>query len=469
MKRARVGASAASLALLAVLCGCGQQPHNLVLITVDTTRADHLGCYGNPLGLTPHLDALAARGVLFENAYAPIPQTLPTHATLFSGLDPRLHGALENSHVLPDAIETLAEVFRAAGFQTGAFIGAQVLSPWTGIHQGFDVFDEPAQGKQRANERTVSRPARRVTDAALGWADTLTVDGSFLLWAHYYDPHDPHKAPKAAKRRVDRAEVLAWQRARPREIRHGARVSRKDVIDYWHGYATEIRGMDEEIGRLLEELEVRRLMQGTTVVVVGDHGEGLYEHGLRGHGLRLYEEQVRIPFLIARPDERRPGHRVTTPVTAADVMPTMLDVVLRQPTQRVLTGRSLAPLLDGDGVIDERPVFVERPHYSRKRLRQRAGRFAGTHFRYGTSAGLIEGGFKLIREPGSADVLYDLGQDPEEIQDLARSEPEKLAALAVRLDEWLAEHPVADPGTERVVNPEQLEALRALGYLGEDE
>ena len=455
-----------ALVLTAILLGCAPGlPENLIVITLDTTRADHLGAYGNPLPISPHLDALAARGVVFENAYAPMPQTLPTHATLFSGLDPRLHGALENAYVLSDEIETLAEVFQAAGYHTAGVIAALVLSPATGIAQGFEHFDRPDREADGAVRRVVRRSARKVTDAALAWSDAVKAEAPYLLWVHYYDPHDPYDPPRPALAAIESEAVQTWLGSTRRKLDHGTR-KRQRVVETWRRYAAEIRGMDAEIGRLLEGLASRGLMQRTNVLVIGDHGEGLYEHGVTGHGSRVYEELMRVPFIVARPNGEGAGHRVQARVTAADVMPTVLEVVLRQPSARKLTGRSLAGALAGRGEPDARPVFVERPHFSKKRIRRHGSK---RKHPFGILAAVIDSDFKLIRRPGRADALYDLGNDPEEITDLAGADATRAHALGAMLDEWESSYPVAEPGSNSDIGAEQLEALRALGYIDSDE
>jgi arylsulfatase A-like enzyme len=228
--------------------------------------------------------------------------------------------------------------------------------------------------------------------------------------------------------------------------------------------------MDREIGRLLSGLEARGLLARTTIAVVGDHGEGLYEHGLKGHGQELYEEQMRVPLLIAQPGDVGAGRRVAAPVSVADVMPSLLEAVLHQPSQRELTGRSFAATLSGGAEPEARPVFVERPHYSKKRLRAQTGNGERVRRGWGVSDAVIDDGFKLVREPARPDALFDLIHDPEEIENVAEAEPARLESLRSKLADRRAAWPVAEPGSAPEIAPEQLEALRALGYLaGEEE
>jgi arylsulfatase A-like enzyme len=438
---------------------------SLVLITVDTTRADHLGCYGNPLRITPNIDALAGRATVFESAYAPMPQTLPSHATLFTGLEPRLHGALENTYSLPDHVSTLAELLASEGFATGGFIGAEVLHQRTGIAQGFEHYDGPDAKRYEAVHQVVRRPAKDVTSAALEWAGDLERGQLFLLWAHYYDPHDPFDPPAWAEKQVPREQVATWVESRRHKIRR-TKLDQDALVDYWHGYAAEMRYMDEEIGRLLEGLGRNGRLGNAHVILVADHGEGLYEHGERGHGVAVYEELMRVPFMVADPAGRFAGVRLSQAVTLADVFPTALELALARPLAFKVSGTSLAASLRAASEPPVRTVYLERPHYSRERLRERSGKNTPDRYTWGVLAALIEDGFKLIREPGSAAVLYDLRNDPDESKDVSAQEGERLARLQRRLDEWLANHPTPEPGTRADASPEQLEALRALGYLG---
>lgn len=463
---------AAALVTL-VVYGCGEQHferdrnyRNILLITVDTTRADHLGCYGNPLPITPNIDALAERGTIFENAYAPMPQTLPAHATLFTGLNPRQHGALENAYMLPARVDTMAELLQAEGFRTGAFVAALVLSPFTGIGQGFEEYDIPSEARYGKIKKVVRRPAEDVTEAALGWARKLDPSRRFLLWAHYYDPHEPFNPPGHARVQVPRSAVAAWVQTRGSKIQH-TRLTTDELVDYWHGYAAEMRSMDEQIGRLLEGLSDLGLLEDTYVVLVGDHGEGLYEHGERGHGVNLYEELMRVPFVVWDPDGEFAGGRIRTPVTLADAFPTIMELALGRPFEGPVSGSSLAASLRAGSEPESRPIFVERPHFSRERLR--SGKKTPERHLWGVMVAVIEGGYKLIRRPARPDVLFDLERDPQELTDVAPQETERIHELRSLLDDWVFRHPTPEPGVKPETPQEQIEALKALGYIDSED
>jgi len=453
--------------------GCGEQrlardsgPRNMLLITADTTRADHLGCYGNPLPITPNIDALAERGTVFENAYAPMPQTLPAHATLFTGLNPREHGALENAYWLPRHLDTMAELLQAEGFRTGAFIGALVLAAGTGIGQGFDEYDSPGEARYGRTKRVVRRPAEDVTDAALGWARKLDPGRRFFIWAHYFDPHEPFDPSNQARAKVPRSAVAAWVETRRGKI-PSARLTADQLVDHWHGYAAAMRSMDQQIGRLLEGLSELDLLEDTYVVLVGDHGEGLYEHGERGHGVNLYEELMRVPFLVCDPVGDFAGARIRAPVTLADAFPTIMELALGRPFEGSVSGRSLVANLRAGSEPDPRPVFVERPHFSRERLRR--GKNPADRHQWGVMVAVIEGGYKLIRRPVRTELLFDLERDPEELRDVAAQETDRAQELRALLDDWSHHHPAAEPGVKAAPSKEQIEALRALGYIDSEE
>jgi arylsulfatase A-like enzyme len=439
---------------------------SLVVVTLDTTRADFLGCYGNTLGLTPRVDALAARGTLFEHVRAPMPLTLPSHAALFTGLEPRLHGALDNRFVLPEHVTTLAEVLGAAGFATGGFIGALVLSYQSGIAQGFDAFDQggaPRAGRVKTSEK---RGARAVTDAALRWARDLDAQRPFFLWAHYYDPHVPLEPPAWARERVSEAAIEAWVDSLGSRL---AGRDREEVLTTWRDYAAEIVYADAEVGRLLDGLARLGLMADTAVILAADHGEGLFEHGERGHQFNVYEELVRVPLVVCEPlAPAAIGRRVALPVTLADAFPTALHLALGRPASGKLSGRDLVPLLRDGAGLDATPLFVERPHLPRHKIRSVNQEKPEVEREWGVLAGVVHGGYKLIENPGGTIELYDLTRDPAELDDLAQAEPERAALLQALLRDWLERHPTPPPGTTREVSAEQLEALRALGYLGDE-
>lgn len=391
----------------------GSVPERVVLVTIDTLRADHVGCYGAPGAHTPVLDTLAARGVRFETAISPAPLTLPSHASLMTGLDPPQHGVRHNSvHRLGGAIPTLAERMRERGLATAAFVGALVLDRRFGLDRGFDVYDDRMDRSSSVLFGVSERPADRVVDATLDWLERAP--GRFFLWVHLYDPHVEYQPPPGF--------ASAFAR-RP--------------------YRGEIAFADHQVGRLLTAVRRRFGDEGLLVAVTSDHGESLGQHGERTHAYTVYDATQRVPLILSGSGVPA-GRVVETPVRLVDVAPTLLAAVGGAPFGG---GRDLRAAWQGaDG---ERPAaYVET---------------LATHLDYGWSplVGLRTSRLKYIRAPRPE--LYDLREDPEETRNLAADAP----GLVERLDREL-ETRLAGPSAAAV--PVELGAvdrarLESLGYV----
>ncbi len=393
---------------------------SVVLITLDTTRADHLGPYGAD-GATPTLSALAGDGIVFDRAVATAPVTAPAHASLLTGLYPVRHGVHDNSiHHLPDDIVTLAERLAADGARTAAFVSTVILDHRYGLDQGFALYNDDIRGATTRTDRrmTVERPADATTDRALAWLDGLDDRSRFFLWVHYYDPHIPYSPPAPwAGRFPDRP------------------------------YDGEIAFMDAEIGRLLAH--PRLAVDRTLVVAVGDHGEGLGEHGERTHGLLVYDSTLRVPLIVRIPGGPA-GRRVAAPVSQVDVVPTVVELLGLEPDPDVgdLDGVSLVPLIRGVEPATDRPVFSESqvPFFAYGWAKLRAVR---------------RGGLKLIDAP--TPELYDLDHDPGELDNLAPARPADAGRLDAEIAAWATG--AERPGSTVAVDAETSGALRALGYV----
>ncbi|HVH19184.1 MAG TPA: sulfatase-like hydrolase/transferase [Myxococcota bacterium] len=393
-------------------------------MTIDTLRADRVGCYGDAHARTPVMDTLAEQGVRFDVAISPAPLTLPSHASLLTALDPPRHAVRHNStHRLPEGVPTLASALREAGFATAAFVGSVVLAERYGLARGFDVYDDVQM--ERTSSQTsgyAERPANRVVDAAEKWL--ATAPPRFFLWVHFYDPHAAYTPP------------AGWSAAFANDP-----------------YRGEIAFADFQLGRLLELVRTRgssvSLARGGDaslfVAVTSDHGEGLGEHGERRHSYGVYDTTQRVPLILAGPGMPR-GQVVRAPVRLVDVPPTLL-VAAGLPAWQDADGRPLQPLVAGDET-SSRDAYVET--------------FA-THFDYGWSAlqGLRNDRYKYIRAPRPE--LYDVARDPGEREDLAA----KLPAVARELDAKLAQRLTApSPAVETVtLDAKERELLGALGYV----
>ncbi|MCZ6599113.1 MAG: sulfatase, partial [Planctomycetota bacterium] len=292
----------ALLAATASSCGGGGDcgPRSALLITLDTTRYDALGCTGGPPGVSPNLDALAAEGVLYEQARTVCPLTMPAHASIFTGLYPLRHTVHMNSMLaLPSSAHTLAERASQRGFQTAAFIAAVVLADDFGLAQGFERYDQPAPPLvQREEIHYDRRPANEVADDAIAWLAERDPERPFLLWTHFFDPHVPHDPP---------GEFLRAGKGDP--------------------YLGAVAFMDHHIGRILAALDEEGLLDETIVVVVADHGEARGDHGESTHGVLAYDSTIRVPLIVRHPDGWRAGERSDEIVSVVDVFPTLVEAL----------------------------------------------------------------------------------------------------------------------------------------------
>ncbi len=395
---------------------------NVLLITLDTTRWDRIGAYGDGAASTPNLDRLAGEGVLFEQAIAPAPLTLPAHSTLFTGLRPPRHGVRDNGgYVLDPKHKTLASAMKDLGRQTGGFVGAFVLDGKFGLDAGFDTYyDRFDVSRQRSvSLGSISRTAGEVVDNAMPWLNQHA-GAPFFAWLHFYDAHSPYSPPEP---------FLSRFRDRP--------------------YAGEIAYVDSQVGRLLEWLDTRGLADRTVVVVIGDHGESLQEHGEATHGLFIYESTTRVPFVIRAPYSAARGRRVPGLVRTEDVMPTVLDLVGGRAPEGI-QGRSLAPLLVGAATDLNLDAYSE-------------SLYARNHYGWSELRSLRSGRFKLIST--TRPELYDLERDPKEQRNLFAERRPLADRMAQELERLSAGETVETKGPS-AVDPETRARLAALGYIG---
>ncbi|MSR58085.1 MAG: tetratricopeptide repeat protein [Planctomycetaceae bacterium] len=395
------------------------QSKNLLLVTLDTTRADRLACYGYAAGRTPVLDQLAASGILFERATTVAPCTLPAHTSLFTGLYPAENGVSTNGRGrLDGAIPTLAAVLQRRGYQTAAFVGAFVLNGKFGLDQGFETYDDDFVSEEPALDAFHRlRHGASVVDAALRWLGARQ-SRPFFCWVHLYDPHEPYLA---------HAELFGDAFAdRP--------------------YDAEIAYVDRQVGRLIDFLKTSGLDEETLVVVVGDHGEAFGEHLERGHGITLYQEAMHVPLIFRHPGRLAAGRRVEGPVSLVDVSPTVLDL-LGIADERKITGRSVAQALRG-GDLRASPCY---------------GATDEAFLKNGWSPlrSLTDGTWKYIRT--TQVELYDLATDPGERENLAATRPDQVQAMASRMAD-LESRLIPRSETQVQLSPAERRALASLGY-----
>jgi len=394
--------------------------HNLLIITLDTTRADRLGCYGYAKAQTPTLDALAKKGTLFENASAQVPLTLPSHCSIFTGRYPKEHGVRVNGHnSLPEGTETLATLLKRQGYQTGATIAAFVLHSVFGLHRGFDSYnDDVASSGGDAWSLTAERRADTVTDAALKWLELPRQD-PFFAWVHYFDPHDPYDPP----------EPFRGKFVQP--------------------YDGEIAFMDSQIKRIVDWLEQSGHAAKTLLIVAGDHGESFSEHIEHGHGVFLYRTAIHVPLLVVHPKEIPAGVRVSTAVDLIDLLPTVVELLGLADTVQ-MSGRSLAGVFRGEA-LDPRPSYSEShyAHYSFGWAQQRS--LTTDRWKYISST-----------EP----ELYDAAADPNETRDLIRLSPDVARTMREAIEQMFGAMTGTD-APEAALDEEARRRLSALGYVAE--
>ena len=426
--RRRAIAAAAGLAIaMAIVAGVvGSRyiarkpttPH-LLLITLDTTRADRLGCYGYTRARTPVLDGIASSGVLIEDALTPVPITLPAHASLFTSRLPPECGIHVNGEIgLAPHVPVLAEILHDRGYRTGAFVSASVLNGLFGLDRGFDLYDDDlSRAGGGPDEAIQERRADAVVDAALRWLDTADA-APFFCWVHLFDPHFPYEPP---------ATYLAPE---------------------VHPYDGEIAFMDRQIGRLVDWLDARALRAKTLIVVAGDHGESLGEHGEATHGFLVYDATLRVPLMFSWPDVLPAGRRIEGPASLVDVMPTVLEM-LGVAVPQDASGRSLQPRFTG-GPPAEAACYGE------------AG--TGRHqFGWAEVRCLTTQRWKYIRAP--APELYDRRQDPRELNDIAATRPQVVAQLDEALRDM--EQRMQRGAGQAVELPESVRRqIESLGYVG---
>ncbi|MDP8214639.1 MAG: sulfatase-like hydrolase/transferase [Candidatus Euphemobacter frigidus] len=392
---------------------------NLLLITMDTTRADHLGCYGYAAARTPSLDELAESGVRFSRFFCNVPLTLPSHATMMTGLYPPEHGCRVNgAHVLSEEIPTLAEVFSSHGYQTAAFVAAFVLDSKFGLDRGFRIYDdyEVPTSDDIYDDNAMYRYRRgdKVAGAALRWL-TKHSRRPFFCWVHFFDPHRPYYFP-------------------------GPGLG--DAYDH------EITYMDRQIKRLINYLKEEDLLKKTIIIAVGDHGEGLGDHGEEEHGLLLYDPVIRVPFIVSGAARFPRGLEVTELMSTVDLFSTILDLFgWKLPEDS--SGHSFAGTLLGESV-PEKDVYIETE-------------FPLTEYGWSPLRGMVTPEWKYILAP--LKELYNLIDDPAELKNLARLQPEKMRELADRLAA-LEEEMVRREAPEVMLDETSRKTLESLGYLG---
>ncbi len=440
------------ITLLSLSCGREPENHNLLLITLDTTRADHLGCYGYFRDTTPNLDALAKKSILFENCFTPVATTFPSHLSLMTGAYPLELGVLANSSVAKrrfrstPLLPTYAETAAAAGYRTAAFISATPLKKHTGINTGFETFDEP-EGAQRRAEETVTRAIEWLRGAG---------DRPWFVWVHLFDPHALYDPPPPWNTRFrmddDMLVYLSERRFISGTVRHGEKeIPTTDVMNLYDG---EIAYMDSQIGLLLDALDDTGLSRSTAVVVVGDHGEAVGQHDQWHHG-SIWDEQLRVPLLFSLPGGD--AERIKSLLSEADVFPTLLAIDEKLPSG------SFGRTGGGRDALTRKAKWVVGTASTRQSENPDEARlFSLTGMRW-----------KLVHPVDGKDQLFDRKKDPHELRDLARNDRDRVEAMRKELEKIVADRRAVasrlaeprDRASHDAPGPAVREELKSLGYV----
>ncbi len=436
----RVGVAALLLWAGAASLSARNRPH-LLLITVDTLRADYLGCYGYDGDPTPSLDRLAEQGVLFEDALSVIGKTGPSFATAFSSLYPPSHGARRNGVQMRDDVPVLAEILAEQGYQTAAFITNWTLKHHlSGIGRGFEHYDEHFNLSRHGIGGARERDAKSVTEAAMAWLEQdRDPDRPLFLWVHYSEPHTPfelhpgHIPPQPSKE--DRES--GWQKRRK--------------------YASEVRFTDSWVGRLLEQTTGFLPAPSTFVVFFADHGESLGEHGYWGHGKNVHWPNLKVPLIFTGPGIPEQT-RLSYPASLVDLLPTLLDL-LELPASSENAGRTLVPAWDA-GAGEERPRFALGEKHTAFSKKKR------TRFAHPISISLQTQKAKAVYDFDDRKIQYfDLVNDPQELRPLRAPTQETRPPLGRQLSDWYKNLAKYEQRSGEL-SDEDRRQLESLGYLG---
>jgi len=413
-------------ALSAVLGGAQREATrpNVLLITLDTVRADRMGFLGSTRGLTPSLDALARESIVFTRAYAQAPVTTVSHATLLTGTYPPFHGVVDFGLPLPPEIPYLPDLFHQRGYRTAAFVGSLVLDPRGGTAPGFDrgvdVYDAGFRMRRPGEDRyaTLERRGDEVVARALQWLGTAR-GAPFFLWVHLYDAHDPYDPPSDLKARFAAAP-----------------------------YDGEIASVDRLVGRLIGALRSRQLLEDTSVVIAADHGEALGGHGEDTHGVFLYDETVHVPLVLRLPRAAHAGTRVTARVRLADVAPTLVEIA-GTPHAAAMQGESLLPLLRS-----ARPP--DRPAYAETQYPRRG-------FGWSPLVSWRDERFLFVRAPRRE--LYDVVADPAQATNIAGQRSRVADGIEAAVEQFVRTAASGGERREEAVDPDLAQRLASLGYV----
>ncbi len=444
-------------AVMTASCSENRRP-DLIVITADTLRVDHLGAYGSGLPDTPHLDAFARSATVFERSAAPMPLTRPSHFSMLTSLYPREHGVVNNAISLSDEPRNVVNILAQNGYVTGGFVGVSLLGPDSGAERGFEVFDSPIGAQERRAESVVQR--------ALKWIGSLEAEQEYFLWVHLFDPHLPYDPP--AEFRRSSTTGMSWNRLKQVAADNHGDIPVAEFEEAKALYRDEVAYMDHWVGQLLAGVRRIRNLDDTLVIFTADHGE-CFENGVFfEHADCLFEPALRIPMIVRHPPTFTAGRRIAEQTSIVDVAPTLLRSV-GLPAPESFSGLALqdAETVDDRHVLVQHPLFQNRAAKNRPRLRRAIRSVAGQPSTdvliQEEKVGLVSTSWKYLR-CGGREELYRLESEADESSNLIMQRA-KIASEMQRLLEWqLDQHPLNLNDPEEI-NDELRETLRALGYL----
>jgi len=396
---------------------------NLLVITLDTTRADSIGIYGNTETQTPNIDYLGQNGIMFRNCYAPVPLTLPSHCSIFTGRYPIAHQVRNNgTYYLNNRELTLAEIFKSRGFQTSAILSSFTLFAKFGLNQGFDLYDESFNSQNMILNFLSEITADRVYKKFSSWLDHHTGD-RFFLWLHFYDPHTPYIPHPEIDPRFD----------------HSNRMK----------YYGEIAYVDQYIGKVIQDLRSKDLLENTLVVITGDHGEAFGEHGEHGHGIFCYEESLKVPLIFYNRHEFKEERTIDERISLVDIMPTILDIFDFDIPPSV-QGINLKRKMEGKKDKLKRSLYFESMDGKEKN-------------NWAPLTGIIEDDRKFISLP--VPELYDLKEDFLEKNNIVQADTKTAKELDARLKQFMEDNLEMRPSSRVEPSESDIQRLRSLGYI----
>jgi arylsulfatase A-like enzyme len=442
---------------------------NIILISIDTLRADHLGCYGYERPTSPMIDRFAKQAVKFNSTYSQSSWTLPSHMSIMTSQYPHIHKIETGRHSLADSKTTIAEVLSKAGYKTQAFISWVYVSKKYGFDHGFDQFVELLPPAHRVDSSTHwSIKAQSVTDNALSWLNKEHTE-PFFLFLHYFDPHIDYEPPAPYDTMFDQSYkgnakgTFEWLHTYISGVhKEPKQIGKRDLQYITALYDGEIRYTDKHIGRLLEGIDNSLGLKNCLVILTSDHGEELNDHGsMEGHQWTLYQEVIHVPLLIRFPSKRHASMAVSSPVELIDIAPTILDY-LQIPLPEDFQGKSLMGLMENPEIYtSDRPVFAETKRHTIKQsiIRHPYKLIHTSPLTKGKNGMPVPENFEF----------YDIQKDPREQNNILTKSPLVATELAVELRSWMTSSPRLpndqSKPAEVQLSPKEIERLRSVGYV----